>query len=670
MDPFLPYSKRAMVWLALAVALPLAAARGQTFLTVPVNLSSTGHGVMPSIAVGPGGEIDAVWLDSTAILFRRSLDGGMTFSPTMRVAATNLPSQASQPQIAVNSTGVYVAWAGTNSGGQGDDIFFSSLLGNASSFSVPVNVSNGNGIASGSSAPVPHVATDPSGGVDIVWGQNAAWFWRSRDGVSVRLAPSPMARVSPRLAINSQGHIFVVWENADPNFPATNCPTITFARSVDGGGSFKNYAVADDLTVSGQHVTGCTSDVQIAVGSSNTVHLLWANENTQIRDVIVTYATDDDNSFGSNLNFPENPNTNFFNISGTSSYTPEMAIDGSGNIDVVWMGDVSSSNPNRLVYFSRSQNTTAQPAGQTFSNPLPLSNQPGANSLAPGFPQISAESSGAIDVIWQQASAANPNSAYDIVLARSTDGINFARTTLNNAPTTQGGTGQIAADTSGNVYAAWQGNTGSGSDILLNGDSAGLLTPAPFSLSGVKVSVAPLSAVINVNGSASFNLAVSSTNSVPGSMTFTCGGAPAGVSCSFNPNPLSISANGTATAALNVSISVKPSASGALRSPGAVFGGWPNGLPVMAARAWVIAFVMLLATWMVARGASSRFAQLARGAAFALLLTIAATGMLSCGGSTNSGGGGGGGSITFPLTVQVQSNSATANMQPISITVP
>jgi hypothetical protein len=53
-----------------------------------------------------------------------------------------------------------------------------------------------------------------------------------------------------------------------------------------------------------------------------------------------------------------------------------------------------------------------------------------------------------------------------------------------------------------------------------------------------------------------------------------------------------------------------------------------------------------------------------------LLLIAAATGLVSCGGSTNGGGSGGGGSITFPLTVQAQSNSATTNLQNISITVP
>ena len=644
-----------MVWLALAMALPLAAARAQTFLTVPVNLSGTGGAAFPSIAVGPSGDINVVWLDSGAILFRRSVDGGQTFSATMTVAKSNLPSQVSQPQIAVNSAGVYVAWAGTNAGG-GGDIFFSSFSGGSWS-SPPVNVSGGNGIAAGTTAPVPHMAVDLNGGVDIVWGQNGAFFRRFFNGSfssAVPLTTSAMASQSPRIAINSAGHVFVVWENA------AGCPTITFARSVDGGVSFADYSVADNLTVSGQPVTGCTSDVQIAVGANNTIHLLWANENTQIRDVIVTYATDDNQSF-SGSNFPESPST-FFNISNTASYTPEMAIDSSGDVNVVWIGDFQLNDNQHVIYFSRSTD-----GGKTFTNSAPLTSPPASGAKATGSPQIATESSGAIDIVWQQASAANPGGAYDIVLARSTDGMNFAKSTLNNTPTTQGGTGQLAADGSGNVYAVWQGSSGSGGDVLLNGDSAGLSVSAQFSLSGVKVSVSPASAVINVGGSASFNLSVSSTNSVSGSVALACGGAPAGVNCSFNPNPISVPANGSASATLSVSVAVKPSGSAVERNPGE-FRRWPGAMPLTIAWVWGIAVAASLAA-LTAEQRMRSTSRFARVLVLTLLLAIAATGMISCGGSTSNGGGGGG-SITFPLTLQAQANPGTASMQTISITVP
>jgi len=674
---------RPIAWLMLLAAVPGAALNAQTFLTAPINLSATGSGSMPAIAVGPNGDIDVAWRDSGRILFKRLANGGQTFSATMTVATTNLPSQASQPQIAVNSAGVYVAWAGTNSGG-GGDIFFSSLTNGSSSWLSPVNVSQGNGIAAGGSAPVPHVAVDPNGGVDIVWGENGAWFWRSRDGLSVQLTASAMASQSPRIAIDLLGHIFVVWENA------ASCPIITVGRSTDGGASFSDYSVADNLTVNQQPVTGCTSDVQIAVRPNNTVWLLWANENPNIQDLIITYAIDTEPfTQNSSTSFPE---AQFENLSGTASHTPQMAIDSSGNISVVWIGDIQLNDPQEVVYFTRSTDpqtlgTFCGPKNAKCPNP-PILSTSGAN---PTFPQIAAESSGAIDVVWQQASATNPSGAFDIVLAHSTDGVSFTKTILDNVSTTQSGTAQIAADASGSVYASWQGSSGSGSDVLLNGDSAGLQASATFNLSAVTASVSPASAVINVGGSATFNLSVHSTNAVPGTVSLSCGGVPSGVSCSFNPSSLSLAANGTASSALSVSVSLKPSASVAQRGPSSNFGPQPDATPTTAIWMWGIGLA-LFATILVAkpliaktselweqspnRGALRyKCADLARAFALTLLLAAAAAGMQSCGGGTQSGGGsggggGGGGSITLPLTLQARSNSASSNLQTIAITVP
>jgi hypothetical protein len=677
MDRFPYLLMRPIACLMLLAAVPGAALNAQTFLTTPINLSSTGHGSMPAIAVGLGGDIDVAWRDSGAILFKRSVDGGQTFSATMAVATTNPASQASQPQIAVNSAGVYVAWAGINSSG-GGDIFFSSLANGSSSWLSPVNVSGGKGIASGSSAPVPHVAVDPSGGVDIVWGQTGAYFARTTDGgnsftvTTPALSTSPMASVSPRLAISASGTVYVVWENAG------SCPTITFARSTDKGAHFTNYPVDDTLTVNTVQQTGCTYDVQIALGASNTIHLLWANDHStvqSIKDLITTYQTDSSGSFAG---FDAANHRGFQNLSSTASYTPRMAVDASGNIDVVWMGEFQQNGAPQAVYFSRSTD-----GGKSFGAPMALTSPPTSGANA-GFPQIALEASGAIDVIWQQASATNPTSAFDIVLARSTDGVSFTKTILNSVSTAQSGTAQIASDASVNVYAAWQGSSGSGSDVLLNGDSAGLQASATFSLSAVTASVSPASAVINVGGSATFSLSLHSTNLVPGTVSLACGGVPSGVSCSFTPSSLTLAANGTASSALSVSVSLKPSASLAQHGPSSNFGPQPGGLPITVTWMWGIGLA-LFATILIAKPMTAKTSELseqsrnrgdlrykcagwARAFALTLLLAAAAVGMQSCAGGTQSGGGGG--SITLPLTLQASSNSATTNLQTITITVP
>ena len=742
---------RATAWIALATVLSAGAGSAQTFLPVPLNLSNTGHAGMPAVAVGPAGDINVAWLDSGSILFRHAADG-KTFSSTMTVGASD---GSSQPQIAANSAGVYVAWAGAS------NIWFSSLANNASNFSTPVNISSGRGIGSG--APTPRIAVDPSGGVDIVWGQNGAWFWHLAKGASapsvVQLTNSAMASQSPRMAINAQGFVYVVWENAG------SCPTITLARSTDSGVSFNNYAVDDTLTVGGVKQPGCASDALISVVqlASSTkpkyaIHLLWAND-SPVLDLIATYAIDDTNS--SFTGFQE---VVFTNLAGPPAHTPQMAIDANGNINVVWMSDFSASDSRRVVNFSRSTN-----GGANFTDPpIALTNPPTSGALATGFPQLLTEPSGAIDVIWQQASTANPGSAYDIVLARSTDGTNFNKKTLSSAPTLQGGTGQIAVDGNGNTYIVWQGSSASASDILFNTDSSALTSPdfslnvspnpqtalpgavlnysvtvssvnafnqsvtltcanppaggqcafnpatvtasasgTPSSLTvtlpatipagaysvgitgtggglthtqstqltvgGLTTSITPASATINAGGTGTFTVSLSGTNSFSGAVTFACSGAPSVASCTFTPPTVSVPASGAVSTSLSVSVSAKPSTSAVNRTPGGDSGWQPGNAPAPWAIAlWGAGLLLLFAVLVSGRGAGSRFASAGRAFAFILLVVTVAGGMLSCGGSTSSSGGGGGGGnpVTFPMNVQGKSNSATMNLQTISITVP
>jgi hypothetical protein len=741
---------RTTAWVVLAMGLSAGAGRAQTFLPVPLNLSNTGHAAAPAVATGPAGDVNVAWLDSGSILVRRAADG-KTFSSTMTVGTSN---GASQPQIAANAAGVYVTWASAS------DIWFSSLANNGTSFSAPVNISLGKGI--GSSAPTPRIAVDPNGGVDIVWGQNGAWFWRLANGVAsmFQLTPSAMASQSPRMAINAQGFIYVVWANAG------SCPTITLARSTDFGASFTNYPVDDTLTVNGVKQAGCASDAQISVAqlASTTkpkyaIHLLWAND-SPILDLIATYAIDDTNSSFTGFQ----PEVVFTNLAGPPAHTPQMAIDANGNINVVWMSDASLSDSRRVVNFSRSTN-----GGANFTDPpIALTNPPASGALATGFPQIATEPTGAIDVIWQQASAANPGSAYDILLARSTDGTNFNMQTLSNAPTQQGGTGQIAEDGSGNSFIVWQGSSASASDILFNSDSA-VLTRPDFSLnvspnpqtglpgaalsysvtvssvngfnqgvtlsctttapgaqcslnpgvvtasasgaassltvtlpatipvgaysvgvtgtSGalthtqsaqltvglVTASISPSSATINAGGTGAFTVSLSAASSFSGPVTLACSGQPAVASCNFAPGTVTLAANGTASATLSVSVSAKPSTSAAQRTPNGDSGWQPRGLPApWAITLWGLGFMTLLVAFVAARGATSRFAAAGRAVVLILLVAGVAGGMLSCGGSTNGGGGGGGGGnpVTFTMNVQGKSNSATMNLQTISITVP
>src|SRR5690348_4653848 len=94
------------------------------------------------------------------------------------------------------------------------------------------------------------------------------------------------------------------------------------------------------------------------------------------------------------------------NISNNTgnSLRPRIAVDSTGNINVVWFDDTPGHFD---VFFSRSAD-----GGATFSTPKNLSNDPAGASV----PLIAVDSSGNINVVW------NGNGNSGIFFSRSSDG--------------------------------------------------------------------------------------------------------------------------------------------------------------------------------------------------------------------------------------------------------
>lgn len=103
------------------------------------------------------GNIDLVWDDSSSgVMFSRSVDGGITFTPPTRIS----DAQGVWPKIAVDSTGnINVAWdQASRTGG----FLFSRSTDGGATFSPPRTI--GSGASSN-----PEIGTDSSGDIDMVW---------------------------------------------------------------------------------------------------------------------------------------------------------------------------------------------------------------------------------------------------------------------------------------------------------------------------------------------------------------------------------------------------------------------------------------------------------------------------------------------------------------------
>jgi PKD domain-containing protein/K319-like protein len=128
-----------------------------------------------------------------------------------------------------------------------------------------------------------------------------------------------------------------------------------------------------------------------------------------------------------------------------STFTPQTAVDSSGNIFVVWEDD---TNVNANILFSRSID-----GGATFSAPINLSHA----KMFPFGPRISVDSHDGINVVWNDNSPGN----LDIFFSRSTDGgLTFSSPVNVSHDASVSSNPQVAADSTGNIFVVWENDSG------------------------------------------------------------------------------------------------------------------------------------------------------------------------------------------------------------------
>jgi|GEM_PF-1282592 len=157
------------------------------------------------------------------------------------------------------------------------------------------------------------------------------------------------------------------------------------------------------------------------------------------------------------------------NISNNSdfSFTPQTAVDSSGDIFVVWEDDASSNNN---ILFSRSSD-----GGATFSAPKIIS----SSTRFPFDPRIAVDSHDGINVVWNDDGPGN----LDILFARSTDGGATFSTPVNISHDSDSSSSpQIATDSASNIFVTWESDSGV-LGILFSRSADGVAFSAPVMVS-------------------------------------------------------------------------------------------------------------------------------------------------------------------------------------------
>ena len=372
-------AKRMAILIPLLAASPLAV-QAQVAFSPPQNVSSNpGTSYLSQIAVDSTGSINIVWLDNTPgnydIFFSRSSDGGATFSTPENLS--NDPGDSENPQIVVDSSGnINVVWQ-DNTPGNWQILFTRSSDGGAT-FSTPKNISN-----DPRGAGNPYMAVDSGGNINVAWVSsptvlpNIISFSRSSDGgatFSTPIALSTRPSGGPQVAVDSAGNINVAWRDGYNNFD------VAFSRSSDGGATFTTPQVIS-------YVMEADPELYMALDSHGNIYVVWDTQ--PYGNIYLSHSSD------GGATFTYTTITN--NTGPVGPRDAQIAIDSSGNINVVW----TFSD----IFFSRSSD-----GGATFSTPQNLS-----NDLRAWAPQIATDSSGNINVIWPDNSPGNN----DIFFTRS-----------------------------------------------------------------------------------------------------------------------------------------------------------------------------------------------------------------------------------------------------------
>lgn len=310
---------------------------GATFSS-PVNVSHSSPSNAPGnpqLATDSTGNIFVAWEDDgvLGILFARSADGGVTFSSPMTVSTNTTGSF--MPELTLGPTGnIYLVWEDDTSSNAA--ISFARSLDHGQTFAAPKTLSSGNGRCTN-----PQINSDLSGNLNVVWendspGNFEIFFSRSTDAGLNFSAPLNVSNRSgsstaPMVASDSSGGINVIWLDSTP--PATNTD-VFFSRSSNGGTTF---SAPQNLS----STMFFSSNPSFSIDLAGNINVVFQHSSSGPNDVFFVRSTDSGVTFSA----PQN----LSNDSGDSS-AAQIVADKNGSLNVIWSD--ATPGPHQ-VFFSR-----------------------------------------------------------------------------------------------------------------------------------------------------------------------------------------------------------------------------------------------------------------------------------------------------------------------------
>ena len=294
----------------------------------------------PAVAVAGDGQVAVAWVDQarrSVLLQRYAVDGEALFRPP--VMLPSMPGVFSWlPRLAIPADDprrVYALWQAIvfSGGSHGGEIFFSRSADGGATFGAPLNLSNS----------------------------------RAGDGKG-RLTAKRWDNGSLALVAGREGRIYAAWTEYEGR--------LWVRRSTDGGASF-----ADPLHVAGDQDHAARAPA-LAVDRAGTVHLAWSAGQGAGAVVRIAHSRDGGRSFRSAQAVPSRGHAD----------APAIAADTHGNLHLVFAESPGGRDgPYRIRYARQDIGRDA------FSEPKTIATGAGGAH----FPDLAVDGSGLLHVVWK-----------------------------------------------------------------------------------------------------------------------------------------------------------------------------------------------------------------------------------------------------------------------------
>jgi BNR repeat-like domain len=226
----------------------------------------------PEIAVDPWDVIHLVWQDSTGEIYYTKSPDGTNWMTEKRLTWTSGTSKLAK--IAVDSSGgLHVVWVDDTPAKYNFEIYYKKSTDAGTTWSTAKRLT---WLEHGSLCPV--LAIDPSDNLHLAWEDESPdpyeiYFKRSTDGgaswtPAKRLTFTSGWSAQPCLTIDPMGHLHLVWEEATDDFVTDD---LSYRASTDGGVTWR---AVQRLT----WTSGSSRHPAIITDPSSNLHLFWSDQ--------------------------------------------------------------------------------------------------------------------------------------------------------------------------------------------------------------------------------------------------------------------------------------------------------------------------------------------------------------------------------------------------------